>query len=713
MSRTRTGAQPARTASGGSGKGSGGGSGAKGGGKPPKPTWRIWVERIGLWALIAGLVAFTIGAIAVFIKYQSLEVPEPSDFALYESSTFYYADGTTVMGTLGEAEREVVDFETLPDYVGNAVVAAEDRSFWTNPGVDFVGTARALYKTIVKGDKQGGSTISQQYVERYYSGETVTDIPGKIEEALLALKVNNEQSKEEILGNYLNTIYFGRGAYGIQAASHEYFGKPAAELTLSESAMLAGIIPAPSAWDPRVDPDQAEYRWNYVLDGMVDAGFITQDERDAQVFPEWIEYSQENVFAGTRGYLLQAAIDEVVAQGEYTREDIETKGLSIVTTIDPTHQAAAEAAVAEMPEDHAENLRVAAVTVAADTGAITSMYGGADYLEIQRNAVTQDIAQAGSTFKPFSLIAGLEQGIGLGTEYLANNNMTLEGYENPVRNFNGRNYGVIDLVQATQNSVNTAFVQLTNDVGPQAVLDAAVAAGIPEDTQDLQATPSIVLGAAAPHPLDMANAYATLASGGVRTEAYMVQSILDAGGESVYEHQVEARRVFDEDVIADVTYAMQQVVRYGSGTYANSLGREIAGKTGTSNSNKSAWFVGFTPQIVGAVALYQVGEDGSVEEITPFGGFSQITGSTVPTRVWTWMMGPILEGYEIAQFPPRANVGTDILLEPSEEPSPTPTPEPTEPEPEPSVTVEPSPDPIPSVTAVPTPEPSIEVTANP
>ncbi len=674
----------------------------------------MWTKRIGIGALVAGLVAFTAGAIGLFVKYQSLPDLNASSFALYQSSTLYYSDGETVMATLGEAEREIVPSEDISDNMKNAIVAAEDRTFWENSGVDVMGTARALYRTIVKGDKQGGSTITQQYVERYYSGTTVTDIPGKIEEALMALKVGATQDKDEVLTNYLNTIYFGRGAYGVEKAAEEYFGKSAADLTVSESALLAGIVPAPSAWDPRLSPDKAEQRWNYVLDGMVATGKLTQEERDAQEFPTVIDYEQSSTYAGPTGYLIQAALDEVVADTDYTMEDIETLGLSITTTISTTHQAAAETAVADMADDHADNLRVAAVTVDAETGAITSMYGGADYLTVQRNAVTQDIAQAGSTFKPFALIAALSQGIGLGSEYLANNNMTLEGYENPVRNFGGVNYGVVDLVEATQKSINTAFVQLTNDVGPENVMNTAIEAGIPEDTTDLNSNPSVVLGAAAPHPLDMASAYATIASGGIRTDAYMVQSIADSEGETTYEHEAVSRRVFDEDVIADTTYAMQQVVKYGSGKTANSLGRDIAGKTGTSNDNKSAWFVGFTPQIVGAIALYQVGEDGSVENITPFGGYSQITGSTVPTDVWTEMMGPILDEYPAESFPARANVGTDILIEPTEEPSPTPTPEVTEtteaPEPSPSETTT-APSPEPSVTA--TPEPTVEVTVNP
>ena len=664
-------------------------------------TWKFWVRRIGFWALIAGLTVGTIGLLVMIIWYLRLDVPEPDDFAAAQSSTIYYADGETVMGRLGVADREIVALDSLPEHVGQVFVAAEDRSFYTNPGVDAVGTARALFRTVVQGRQQGGSTITQQYVERYYVGETTTSIPGKIEEALLALKIDSEQDKEEILDNYVNTIYFGRGAYGIQAAARQYFEKDATDLTLSESAMLAGIIPAPSAWDPRISPEQAEFRWNYVLDGMVDVGWLDPADRLRMRFPEVADYRDDAVFGGPQGHLLRTAMDEVAARADITQEQIETRGYRIVTTIDPAAQAATEDAVAEMPDDHDENLRVGAITMSPETGAILSLYGGADYLEVQRNAVTQDVAQAGSTFKPFALVAALENGMSLESEYVANHLMRLPGFDNPVRNFGGVSYGQIDLVRATEASVNTAYVQLANDVGADRVRETAITAGLPEDTLGLEDNPANVLGTASPRVLDMASAYATFAANGMRTEPFMVATVTSGDGEEIYAHEVIQERVFQPDVMAETTYALSRVVQAGSGSYARELGRPVAGKTGTANENRSAWFVGYTPQVVGAVALYQVGEDGSAEQITPFGGFSQITGGSVPVRVWTRMMGPIMEQYDVQGFPARTFIGESNIPEPS--PSPTPTPTPT---PSPTPTRTPSPSPTPTVTEGPDPVPS-------
>ncbi|MCJ7827421.1 MAG: transglycosylase domain-containing protein, partial [Demequinaceae bacterium] len=288
--------------------------------KPPRPTWLRWLRKSAFWGTLTLLTLTTIGFLGSIIKYASLDIPEPDDFAQAQSSIIFYSDGETVIGRLGVANRENIDIEDLPEWVPHAIVAAEDRTFYTNPGVDFGGMVRAMIKTVFTGKKQGGSTITQQYVERYYVGETTTDIIGKWEEALLALKIDKEQDKDEILENYLNTVYFGRGAYGIQAAAREYYNKEASELTVSEAALLAGILPAPSAWAPRIDHDQAEFRWNYVLDGMVSLGYLDAADRLRLDFPEPIEYKNSDVFGGPDGYILRAAMDEVIDTYGLTQE---------------------------------------------------------------------------------------------------------------------------------------------------------------------------------------------------------------------------------------------------------------------------------------------------------------------------------------------------------------------------------------------------------
>jgi len=642
-----------------------------------RPRWARILRRVGAWGLTVGLVLATIVVVGMSIYYARIQVPAPSDFAQAQSSIFYYSDGATEMGRIGIANREAVSIADLPDYVPHTIVSAEDRTFYSNPGIDFLGTGRALFKTVVLGHKQGGSSITQQYVERYYVGKTTTDIPGKVKEALLALKIDQQQDKDRILENYMNTIYFGRGAYGIQAAAHEYFNVNAADLTVSQAALLAGIIPAPSAWDPRVNPVQAEARWNYVLDGMVTEGWLTPSDRLRLDFPETAEYRKNNVFGGAQGYLLRDAIVEVAAKTGLSQDEVETGGFTIVTSIDWATQQAAQKAAATLPDGHSPDLRLAIVTLDPTSGAITSMYGGADYVTVQRNAVTQDIAQAGSTFKPFALIAALEKGIGLESVYNGASPQAVAGFSKPVKNFGNENFGDITITTATEHSVNTVYAQIARDVGPDKVVDVAVRAGLPENTSGLEANPANVLGTASPHPLDMAAAYATIAAQGVRRDPFLVKTVTDATGAVTYAHKAAEKRVFSSAVMADTTYALQQVVLHGSGSYAARLDRPIAGKTGTSSDNKSAWFIGFTPQIVGAVALYQVGADGSVEAIAPFGGFKQITGGSVPCRIWTAMMGEVFPSLPVVQFPPRAHVGTAIVPSVTPSPSPSKSPSPT------------------------------------
>jgi membrane peptidoglycan carboxypeptidase len=413
-----------------------------------------------------------------------------------------------------------------------------------------------------------------------------------------------------------------------------------------------------------------------VLDGMVITGALTKAERDAQVFPATIEFTKSNVYASTNGYLLDMVRRELIANG-FTDEEIDQRGYRIVTTIDLGLQQMAIEEVAAIPADHSPNLRTALVTLEPATGAIRALYGGPDYLTQAQNAVTQDRAQAGSTFKPFALVAYLEAGNSLRSRFNGNSNIVIDGYSpDPLQNFgrgNGQSFGEIDVVKATANSVNTVYAAMNVEVGPDKTLDAATRAGVcaswPSGEQDCSVlegfdVPSNVLGTASPHPLDMAQAFNTFNNQGQRTDPYIVQSVeyLDGDGIAYENHQI-AERVFEADVMADTTYALTQVVEQGTGEKAQAIGYPVAGKTGTSNDNKSAWFIGFTPQLTTAVAMYQVGTDeagNAVEEtITPFGPYvnSQITGGSAPLDLWTAYMTRAMAGREVIQFPARADIG--------------------------------------------------------
>ncbi|MHB1064098.1 MAG: transglycosylase domain-containing protein [Georgenia sp.] len=594
-------------------------------------------------------VALVLGAFV--LAYATTEVPKPNDFALAESTTVYYADGTTPMGSFSEIDRQVVSLDTLPEHVSGAVIASEDRRFYENNGVDPKGLVRAVWNNIRGLPTQGGSTLTQQYVENYYTGKT-TSYLGKFNETILALKIDRSQTKEQILENYLNTIYFGRGAYGIEKAAQAYFDKPAAELSISESALLAGIIPSPSVWDPAVSPDRAQQRWERVIGLMGEEGWITAAERAAAVYPEAVPPSTDNTYGGPAGYLLKMTRDELVNKAGMTADEIDILGLDIVTTIDPRAQAAAEQAVADLPADRPENNRVAIVSLNPADGGIVALYGGPDFVTQSRNAATQDRAQGGSTFKPFALIAGLEAGKSLYDTYSSPADLKIGTWE--VHNFDDRNHGSVNLIEATADSINTAYAQLNEEVGPAATRDVAIRAGVPEDTPGLTADISNVLGPASPHAVDMATVFATFAAQGVRHEAHIVAQVRDSQGNVVYTGENPGRQVFEERLIADATYAMEQVIDGGGGSAAEIPGRPAAGKTGTSTGLRSANFGGFVPQLATYVSMFQVGADGSEESLTGFGDVPTylMGGGQWPARIWQDYMAAATEGMEVIDFPP-------------------------------------------------------------
>ena len=635
------------------------------------PGWRFY---------LGAFLLFIIAVVGTFVvAYAMIKVPEPSEFAQAQTTTVYYADGTTKMGEFSEVDRTIVDTSTLPDYVGNAVVASEDRSFYSNNGVDPRGIARAFVNNMRGGGLQGASTLTQQYVKNYYV-DTTSSYGGKFKQAIMAIKIDREMSKKEILGSYLNTVYYGRGAYGVEAASQAFFGHSASDMTVSEAALVAGILPAPSSWDPAINPDQAKERWQRVLDYMLEDGYITQDQYDSASYPETVSSQNTETYSGPTGYLLQIVRSELQDDAGLTDEQIDTGGLNIVTTVSKDDQDAAVTAVDNLPEGHSDNLRTGLVSIDAKTGGIVALYGGPDYLTNQINSSTEAVAQAGSTYKPFALIAGLEGGLTLANGYQGVSPMDVEG--TTFRNFQNAQFSWADLITATTYSVNTPYVQLNRDVGPDTTNEVAQRAGYPEDTIGMESNIQNVLGSASPHTLDIATAYATFASQGTRRDTHIVSSVANNSGSVSYTPSTDGDKVFDDGIMADSTYAMQQVVNSGSGDTARSLGRPIAAKTGSSSDNKSAQFVGYTPQIATAVTLYQTGEDGSEESITPWGEYDEITGSTYPADIFTEYMQTALKDLPVEDFPDRTAEsyqrgslnGTSMPVEDDYAPAPQPQP---------------------------------------
>lgn len=616
---------------------------AKGGKANKGKKKRSLGARIGRGILFTFLGLIIAGLGTFLVAYAALTVPQADQVALAQTTTVYYADGTTEMGRMSQVNRKIIDASTLPDYVAHAVVASEDRTFYTNSGVDLKGIGRALINNIRGGARQGASTLTQQYVERYYVGET-TGYVGKAKEAILALKINREQSKDQIIGNYLNTIYFGRGAYGIEAASQAYFGHEAKDLTLSEAAMIAGIIPAPSAWDPAVDEEKARSRWTRVINLMVEDGWISQADANAAEFPKTIDPDTLGgpTMEGPTGYLMEQIRTELAQEGGFTADQLATGGYRIISTIDKEKQDQAVEAAEYMYTVRGWNedsMHVALTSLDPATGEIVAEYGGKDYLKRQQNGATQDIMAAGSTFKPFALIAHAEQGGSIYDTYDGSSPKTFSGLARPVSNDSGVSWGRQNLVNATKNSINTVFVGLNQEVGPATTKQVAVELGIPEDTNGLDDSLLNVLGFAAPHNIDLAHAYSTIASGGQRTTPHIVREVQNSDGSKVFQTTVNPKQVFDTKTMSTVLPALQAVTASGGTAEAAAvLKQDSGGKTGTSEEQKTAQFVGFTPSLVTAVSMYQLDENGSPVSLTNIGGLGQFHGGDWPVTVWVRYM---------------------------------------------------------------------------
>ena len=673
--------------------------------KGPAKKKHRWAKRIGFSILTVFLGVFIAGMAVFLYLYNTLAVPAPDDLALAQKTTVYYADGTTEMGTLGEINRQIIDTSTLPDYVPKTIVASEDRTFYTNNGVDLKGIFRALINNLGGGARQGGSTLTQQYVERYYIGET-TSYTGKLKEAVLAIKINREKTKDEVIGAYMNTIYFGRGAYGIDAAAQAYFGHGAHELTLSESALLAAVIPAPSAWDPAVNPDKAKERWERDLNLMVEDGWLTQAEKDAAVFPETIDPDTLNSasMTGTNGYLMAQVKQELIASGQFDEDKISQGGLRITSTIVKEHQEQAVAAAEGMNDVKGwdpTHQHVALSSMDPTTGEILAEYAGADYEKRQQNAVTQDIAMAGSSFKPFALLANARLGGTVYDTYSGKSPQYFRGMGTPVYNDGGYSFGNVTLVKATAYSMNTVFVGLNDDVEPENTLKAAIDAGIPEDTVGLNDELLNVLGPSSPHNIDLTTAYSTIANGGERVTAHIVKKVEDSNGKLLYSGDVAPKRVFEVEEVSSIMPALEAVTK-GEGTAANvdsAIARlTTAGKTGTSSDQLSAQFVGFVPGMVTAVSMYQSDDAGNSVPLDDVGGLDQFHGGDWPVDVWIDYMKPATANLPGDDFPwkvesnrkvhnnaptPAPSATTEApqsAAEPTETPTPTETPstEPTE-----------------------------------
>ncbi len=671
------------------------------------PSWRQWLF-VGGFAVLFGLVGFS-------ALYASTAIPQPNQDAVGQSTIVYYADGRNELGRLGDVNRTSIPLSSVPVQVQHEVLAAEDRNFYQEGGISPKGIIRAAWNDLRGGPIQGGSTITQQLVKNYYLVQDRT-IRRKVTDIILAIKIDRQLSKDQILEDYLNTIYFGRGTYGIQAAARSYFGVNASQLTVEQGAVLAGLIQSPGYYAPESNLDGLKDRYNYVLDGMVSEGWLTPAQRAAATFPTILPPHASSSLSGPAGYLLETVRQELLRRG-FTDEDLTGRGLRVVSTFDKAKQAAAVAAVAaQRPKTNAQGVRVGLASVDPSNGAIVAMYGGGDYQKQQFNDATQAKPQAGSTFKPFTLAAALENGVSLYSLWNGHSPRTFVKPDGSgtytVPNYGGESFGMITLMQATADSVNTVYVDVNQHIGSDKSIDAARRAGVPQDIP-IDNGLTVPLGTASPTVLDMASAYATFAAQGLYNAPTSILSVKTFSGGVLYQLTPHPARVFAPDVMADLTWALQGVVTNGSGFAAQQLGRPSAGKTGTTNSNRSAWYDGFTPQLATAVAMFRPNADGSLQSMAGVGGMASVTGGSFPAKMWTAYMSAALQGTPVVPFPKPAYIGGQPTPSPSASASASASST-TSTSPSPSTSASPSagptdsgsPSPGPSATGPPVPAPS-------
>ncbi len=583
--------------------------------------------------------------------------PELPDVA--ESSTIYASDGTLLTVLHGEENRVNVRFEQMPEHLIDAVVAIEDERFWLHRGIDPIGLIRAVRRNVAEGGiRQGGSTITQQTVKNLLL-ERERSLGGKLEEASLAFQLERTHSKERVLELYLNSIYFGKGAYGVEAASRTYFNKSVSDITLSEAAVLAGLIKFPNAANPIDYPDRALDRRDIVLEAMLDQELIDEDTyQETLGTPLRIRPPTP---VALEQYPAAHFVEEVkqwfLANPEFgeTRADrvqlLFGGGLRIHTTIDLRLQAQAEAARDQILPDPAVHPEVAIVALEPRTGRVRAMVGGRDFWGEAQSAkynLAMGIGRGpGSAYKPFVLATALTQGMPLSRTYPAPSTRTFQfAPGTPEWRVSGGGGGRADLVRMTVSSYNTAYAALMLDVGPANATAMARQLGI---TTPQKPVPAAVLGSENVTPLDMANAYATFANSGLHVPPTFVDRIVRADGTILWEHHHTQSRVLSVDVADTITNVLVQATRSGTGRNAALPGRPVAGKTGTGTGHKDAWFVGFTPQL--STAVWVGFPDAQIPMEYPNTPM-RVFGGGWPAQIWRAFMIQAMEDEPVLPFRP-------------------------------------------------------------
>ena len=606
-------------------------------GAPPKPR-RTLPQAILYWGAVAGvwLVIFSAAFLAVF----AYGLPDTSKlYQVQRQPSISYLDRSGgLVAVRGSQFAPPVNLDQLPPYVPAAFVAIEDRRFYHHFGFDPVGMVRMVFVDLQKRRyAQGASTITQQLARNLFLSPD-QNIRRKVQELILAVWLETKFSKKEILALYLNRVYFGEGAYGIEAASQRYFAKPASQLTVGEAALLAGLMKGPSRYSPIGDTARAERRATVVLDEMVRNRAITPSQRD-NAFAQPIRVSRTLANQHAQ-YFVDWVDSEVRGILGRSKDDVLQQDLVVETTIDLPIQTDAERAIqtAAAADAKAKGVQQAAMVALDGEGRVRAFVGGLDYNDSQFNRASDARRQAGSAFKPFVYLTAVENGRTPDTP-VVDEPIKIGNWE--PHNFTGRYLGAITLQTALAQSINTVAARLANEVGTQNVARTAHRLGI---VSPIQTEPSMALGAVEVSPVEMAQAYAAFANGGYAVKAYGIERIRTASGTVLYDHSVakaERALVIQPQPLSYMIQMMRQVLISGSGASARIGGYDLAGKTGTTSDYRDAWFVGYTG---GFVASVWVGRDNN----TPM---KSVTGGSFPARVWRTFMLSALPRLKVSAIP--------------------------------------------------------------
>jgi len=570
--------------------------------------WRLlkWASVAAIWCLFIGLC---------FVAWLAYDLPDLSrltNAARRASVTLVTADGQ-ILASYGDLYGKAVKLDQLPPYLPDALLATEDRRFYAHFGIDPLGLLRAIITNVQAGHLvQGGSTFTQQLAKNVFLTADRT-LRRKGQEALLALWLEHNLTKQQILTLYLNRVYFGAGTYGVEAAARKYFGKSAAQVTPFEAAMLAGMVKAPSRYNPVIDPKAATERAKLVLFNMANAGYITAADADKYVAQGIANLRTPPAASGQ--YYADWVLDQVASYVNYADRDV-----VVVTTIDRQAQVAAEGVVAKLlaGTDASKNAGQAALIALSPDGAVRAMVGGRDYGSSQFNRATQALRPPGSSFKLFVYLAAMEAGMSP-DDVMNDTPISIAGYRPD--NYDSKFYGRVTLREAFARSLNSVALQLSERVGRRKVIEAARRLGV---TADLTSGPSIALGASGVSLLEMTGAYAALANRGNGVWPYGIEQILDGDGNVLYKRSGGGPgHVIGGHAAAEMIDMMQSVISSGTGKAA-ALDRPAAGKTGTSQDYRDAWFIGFTADLVTGV---WVGNDDN----SPM---NKVTGGSLPTHIW-------------------------------------------------------------------------------